>query len=374
MELTSSFVQQKLGHSPDAAAALLRRAAVGGDTLQIQLRNLRKGQWEDDPRLEEIGKLSGREYCDARLDFLIDWLVRFWHEKPTRKVLIAAQDNPTVDDLKTEIEWRIPEVGPRGTRKPLKVVTARDVRDLSTDLDEAFSDHSQAMRNIAVSQLRAFEMQDSQLLIAHDVFRQSYNLQSADAIIFFSLPWKPEDVDQWIGRVDRLGRGFIDPERRSSPPKPIRIVSLHRRGDPTIELEEVFNAFRIFETAIDPERKLMDSISTRIHSKLLKRWDAEDGASDGTSDSRTLPGKEVQVPSGGIWTVPQAIEQYERVAFGPAAEPQLRHCEPRGFVTSEQEQCLACWIRLLQEHRLVSTRKATGRKGITHFSVIVGRF
>ena len=361
MELARAFVHRHLGHSPDGATTMLRRAAVGGESLQAQMRLLRKGQWEDDPRLEEIAKLAGREYCDARLDFLIDWLVRFWQDDPSRKVLIAAQDNPTVDELVKEIEWRIPEVGPRGNRKRLTIVTARDERDLSAESDHEFSDHSEAMRNIASSQLREFEMQESQLLVAHDVFRQSYNLQSADAILFFSLPWKPEDVDQWIGRVDRLGRGFIDPERRSSPPKPIQIVSLHRRGDPTIQLEEVFNEFRIFETAIDPERKLMEAISNRVHARVLEQDSSENGDTGQDLDARTLQAKEVQVPSGGTWNVLQAIEQYERVAFGDAAEPQLRHCPPLGFVSNEQEQCLASWVRLLQEHRQVSTRKSARR-------------
>ena len=361
MELARGFVHQNLGHSPDGATALLRRVAVGGESLQVQMRLLRKGQWDDDPRLEEIAKLAGREYCDARLDFLVDWLVRFWQKDPTRKVLIAAQDNPTVDELVKEIEWRIPEIGPRGNRHSLKIVTARDERDLSAELDEEFADHSQAMRNIASSQLREFEMQASQLLVAHDVFRQSYNLQSADAIIFFSLPWKPEDVDQWIGRVDRLGRGVINPERWSSPPKPVQIVTLHRRGDPTIPLEEAFEEYRIFETAVDPERKLMEAISNRVHEKILKQSSVENSDTDQDSDSITLQAKEVQLPSGGIWGVQQAIEQYDLVAFRDAAEPQLRHCKPLGFVSNEQEQCLASWIALLHEHRQIATRKAQKR-------------
>ena len=362
MELACRFVHQNLGHSPDAATALLRRAAVGGESLQVQMRLLRKEEWEDDPNLEEIAKLAGREYCDSRLDFLIDWLVRFWQEDPSRKVLIAAQDNPTVDELAKEIEWRIPEVGPRGNRQQLTIVTARDERELTTELDDDFRYHSQAMRNVASSQLRDFEMQGSQLLVAHDVFRQSYNLQSADAIIFFSLPWKPEDVDQWIGRVDRLGRGFIDPERRSSPPKPIRIVSLHRRGDPTIELEGVFEEFRIFETAIDPERKLMEAISNRVHEKVLERGSFENRDADRGSDLKTVQAKEVQVPPGGTWNVQQALEQYGRLAFGEAAEPQLRHTKPFGFVSNGEEQCLASWIYLLNAHGQIAIRDYKSRK------------
>ena len=358
MELARKFVHQNLGQSPDGATMLLRRVAVGGESLQAHMRFLRKGQWEDDPRLEEIARLAGREYCDARLDFLVDWLVRFWQEDPSRKVLIAAQDNPTVDELVKEIEWRIPEVGPRGNRKPLRIVTARDERDLSTDLDEELLDRSQAMLNVASSQLREFEMQASQLLVAHDVFRQSYNLQSADAIVFFSLPWKPEDVDQWIGRVDRLGRGVIDPERRSSSPKPVQIISLHRRGDPTIPLEQVFNEFRIFETAIDPERKLLEAISDRVYESVLGQSSCDNGARDQTSDSSIPQAKEVQMPSGGLWTVQQAIEQYELVAFGDAAEPQLRHCRNKGFVSNEQEQGLARWLSLLEQHRQIAIRKA----------------
>src|SRR5690606_6180786 len=117
--------------------------------------------------------------------------------------------------------------------------------------------------------LRAFEESEDQLLIAHNAYRQSYNLQAADALIFFALPWKPEDVDQWIGRVDRLGREFVDPERPSTRPKPVHIVTLHRRGDPTIAVQEVLDDYRVLETAIDPERRLLERISGDIEARAL---------------------------------------------------------------------------------------------------------
>lgn len=395
MELAESYVAQFLETYQEPqhlgiAAALLHRTSLGGRSLQERLRQLRRGDSEHEPRLGRINDLSRRDVADSRLDCLVDWLVKFWLSDPTRKVVIAAEDNVTIEELNEELAWRIPEVGSRAGRIPLEIVTALDDRRLA---DATEDDHeSQTLKNLASSQLRAFEESKSQLLLAHHVFRQSYNLQTADALIFYALPWKPEDVDQWIGRVDRLGWDFVDPERPSSRPKPVRILTIHRHGDPTIQVQEVLDEYHIFETAIDPERKLLEQISSRIERVALpfRRNVANGSCSSGASEIDDAmdteydrddsiqfdgQGKVTEVPAGSHWTVDQAIQLHNIVARPDDFGPVLRQTRQMGYVTSKSEQALAKWLAMLRNHKLVNAatfkgeKQADGRRSRTYYTV-----
>ena len=43
---------------------------------------------------------------------------------------------------------------------------------------------------------------------AADAAREGHNLQFADEIIFFALPWSPPDIQQWIGRIELVRNGL----------------------------------------------------------------------------------------------------------------------------------------------------------------------
>jgi len=354
VSLSIRYAEDQFGEDAERSSVFLRRASVGSESFQSQLRTLRQNEDGGIRQIEELLKVTSRANADARLDFLVDWLVRFWHDDPAREVLIAAQDNATVEELEREIQWRVPMIGPRNQRKPLFIATARDSFTALSGIEDDSPKTSEALRSMASSQLREFKMGGKQLLIATDSFRQSYNLQSADALIFYSLPWRPEDVDQWIGRVDRLGRGFVAPEVRKSPPKPVKIVTIHRIGDPTKCVEQVFNKYRILESAVDMDREIADDISTRISRSIRSR----DLASD-EPQTNVRKFREVQPPSGSVWSVLNAISVHSKIAFGDALEPQLRHTKPLGFVSNSQEQCLASWIKLLEQHQQAAPWKVS---------------
>jgi len=353
------------------AVAFLQRASLGGHTLQNRLIQLRRGNAENEPRLTQMSDLCRREIADSRLDRIVDWLIHFWQEDPKRKVVLAAEDNVTVEELNAEIAWRIPEVGRRGERIKLNMVLAKDVRTSGEEMGAPLESHT--LENYANSVLRAFEESEDQLLIAHHVYSQSYNLQAADALIFYALPWKPEDVDQWIGRVDRLGREFVDPERPSSRPTPVHIVTLHRLGDPTIAVQEVLDEYRVLETAIDPERRLFEAISEEIEARALPFRSAPYCDSDvpgfdiepelGRIElSRPRRSKVTAPPSGSTWTVEQAIELHRQVARREDLGPTLRQIRPLGYVTSASEEALATWTKLLRNQKWINIVVRKGEK------------
>lgn len=59
-----------------------------------------------------------------------------------------------------------------------------------------------------------FASGDAKVLVAADAAREGHNLQFADEIIFFALLWSPPDIQQWIGRIDRLGAKGLAANRR----------------------------------------------------------------------------------------------------------------------------------------------------------------
>lgn len=347
-----NYARKHLSNEREKAFTFLRRSSVCSESFQSQLRSMKQIENSGSRQIEELATLSSRSNADARLDFLVDWLVRFWQSDPNFEVLIAAQDNATVDELEKEIGWRIPFIGPRGRRKPLQIATARDIQSTTSESDHTAALASEAIISLSSSQLREFKMGGKQLLIATDSFRQSYNLQSADALVFYSIPWSPEETDQWIGRVDRLGRGFVSPEERKSPPKPVQIVTIHRHGDPTVSVERVFTEYRILESAADMERDFLDTITNQLSQAIFSDTQISSAQAPHKRNSR-----EVQPPNGSRWNVRNAISVHSEIAFGDAMEPQLRHSKPLGFVSNMQEQCLASWIKLLGKHQEITSWK-----------------
>lgn len=357
------------------AAALFQRTALGGQSLQTRLSQLRRGEAEHDSRLLMMSNLSTRGHADSRLDALVDWLVCFWIDDPKRKVVIAAYDNVTVEELGKELAWRIPQVGPRGQRVDLKTTLATSDRE--DERADAAIYVSETFRKLAESKLRAFEHPDCQLLIAHRNYRQGFNLQNADALVFFDLPWKPEDVDQWIGRVDRLGRAYVDPDRPGSRPRPVHVVTLHRGSDPTLAVQEVLDEYRVFEAAIDPDRQLLQNISARIEAQALPAsidddtenaqqpldgGDTQAGPVDCLLQSETA---ELTAPAGSLWTTEHAAELHERVSRRQDLGPVLRQTAPLGYVTSASEEAFARWLNLLRNHGWINVKTMSGRNQAT---------
>lgn len=360
------FVAETLKENSDAksleqSADLMRRVVLGGESLQARLRELRRAEAENEPKLVTASEQSKMEVPDVRLDALVDWLIEFWRKDPHQKVVIAAQDNPTVDELARELAWRVGEVGVRGKRIPLKLVSARNEKD---DPDSTSADIH------ASSVLQEFERGDAQLLIAHDAFREAYNLQAAEALIFYSLPWKPEWLDQWIGRVDRLGREVVNPEKARTSPIPVRIITIHRIGDPTERVEKVYHEYRLFEEALDPEANL----SERIYAEVLKAGLAlktKAGESDGEYGEVLEPGRdpgvETSPPAGSRWTPINATHVFEQLLYQEPAEPVLRQCKAIGHVSSNQEDALSRWILLLCKQKylnVISKRRKMQSDGL----------
>ncbi|WP_227243251.1 SNF2-related protein [Paraburkholderia caribensis] len=114
---------------------------------------------------------------DSRLEALVDLLVDIWNVDPKEAVLVVAEDNPTVDYLAATIPQILPEVGPRGRRRPLSIAVKRN-RDAAatSDIVDLFAEYDES--------LGGFVNGETQLLVAADLAQVGLNLQHARKLIF----------------------------------------------------------------------------------------------------------------------------------------------------------------------------------------------
>lgn len=166
---------------------------------------------------------AARDPGDAKLDALIDHLRWAFDENPDARILVVAEDNRSVDYLASAIE-KLVEVAVATKR--------RAYADAETEID------------VHVAQLKddldSFESGEAKVLVAADVAAEGHNFQFATEIVFYALPWNPAAVDQWIGRLDRLG-GKGPPGKRV-----IRITPIVAEGSIEARILEVYEAAEIF--------------------------------------------------------------------------------------------------------------------------------
>lgn len=166
---------------------------------------------------------AARDPGDAKLDALIDHLRATFRAVPTARIVVVADDNRSVDDLAGTIE------------KLVEVKVARKRRAYG-DSEVEMHDHVADLRE----ELEPFESGEAPVLVAADVAAEGHNFQFATEIIFYVLPWDPKEIDQWIGRLDRLGgRGL--PGKRV-----IRITPIVTRDSIEARILEVYEAADIF--------------------------------------------------------------------------------------------------------------------------------
>ena len=352
-ELMRHYIDGLLRREGDVsrAAVIARRVVVGGDALRNRIGELQRDGRDPEGELEQVKLLCHAVCGNSRLDELTDWLANLWRKDPHQKVLVAAQDNPTIQFLEQQLRIRLPEVGKRGERQPLRIVT------LLAGTDQAENDLVDAYLS-AQESIAPFESGDSQLAIAHDDFREAYNFQAADALVFYNVPWTPEHVDQWIGRVDRLGRETIDPERPHTPPVPVRILSIGQQGQIDQKMIEVYEASGVFQRPLQLDREEANRIAGEIVEAGLGLRESNWKILREELGARSSGQESLAIDQPVSFGTPEAAAQlYDQLRFQKAVEPVIRHAKPLGYVSSDLELGLATWLKLLQAHEIYHFHK-----------------
>jgi ATP-dependent helicase HepA len=278
---------------------------------------------------------------DSRLEALIDLLAEIWNVDPEESVLIVAEDNPTVDYLSAMIPQFLPTVGPQGYRRPLVVATKRN-RDVAAtaDIVDLFVEYDESLGGFVSGQ--------EQLLIAADLAQVGLNLQHARKLIFFSIPWSPVAVEQWIGRLDRLGSAALEHEPGE---RNIDIYTVCQRGQVDERVVSLLDDFRIFERSIRLDGDEINVVSQHIvdaalspHtfdwgalSEEIKAFACDDSNALNTPLSTDLPWRPQKTRA--------FAEHYDQVGvLGPVLEPSEAR---RAIVRSES--ALRNWMRLIEK-------------------------
>lgn len=338
-------VWQFIGHAERGEAstdlARLGQVALRSPRALSERINVLRGRDQRDPQgfLQAATRHLDVANGDSRLEALTDLLVDIWNTDPKQAVLVVAEDNPTVDYLERMIPQFLPEIGPRGSRRPLSLAVKRNRDAAATaDLVDLFDEYDES--------LGGFVDGDDQLLVAADVAQVGLNLQHARKLIFFSMPWSPAAVEQWIGRLDRLGSAALadQPGERT-----IDIFAIYQRGQVDERVVSVLNDFAVFKRSVRLDGDEINVIGQHIVDAALaphsvnwlalsteaKAIASDDGDALTTSLSGFLP-----------WNADQArslADHIDRVGTpGPMLEPSAAR---RAIVRSEAG--LRGWVRLM---------------------------
>ena len=296
---------------------LAKRVALSPRSLEQRVDEIRREGHERDGLLERVKPLVHRSRGDSRADALIDLLAEIWVKDPTERVLVAAQDNPTVDYLFDLVRARLPLVGPLAQRVPL--VAAR-VRGTGADAVEDLGGLGDEMNE----NLEAFQRGEAKILFAPEIVQVGLNLQCARVLVLYSVPWHPEEVEQWIGRLDRIDNVAFS---KGVKAKVIDVYTIAQRGLIDEKVVSVLQRFQVFERGVNLDGAHLEEVADLIKVAALRREEsnwreiedtteamaAEDGVQEFESELRKhLP-----------WTACSAIAEHNRLKSMPPASPVL---------------------------------------------------
>ena len=302
---------------------LAKRFILSPPSLEQRVDFFRRQGYDRDGLLEQVKPLVHKSNGDSRADALVDLLAAVWARTPEERVLVAAQNNLTVDYLFALVQARLPEIGPIGARyRSLQPVYARAGKQT----------RSKTSAGSATRQPRTWRRSSVAMPKSCSRLRPrrwGSTFSARVVLVLYSVPWRPEEVEQWIGRLDRIGnvaafsnegaktidvytiaqRGLVDEKvRRGTPAVPCVRASVNLDGD---HLGEVAQA--IEDAALRP-----DSVSWRALEDRTASMADEDAVQELNSALRPhLP-----------WQVRWATAVRERLDDLPPIAPVLTKLPP----------------------------------------------
>lgn len=241
---------------------LAKRVILSPPSLEQRVDFFRRKGHERERILEQVKPLVHRSNGDSRADALVDLLAMIWARAPGERVLVAAQDNLTVDYLFELVQARLPEVGPLGARVPLSASRVRQGQDIDAADDLA------AVGNETIENLEDFQRGTAQVLFATERVQVGLNFQCARVLVLYSVPWRPEEVEQWIGRLDRIGNiaAFSENEEAQT----IDVYTIAQRGLVDEKVVTVLQRFHVFERSVNLDGAHLGEVAQLIEGAALR--------------------------------------------------------------------------------------------------------
>ena len=241
---------------------LAKRVILSPPSLEQRVDFLRRKGHDRMGVLERAKPLVHRRNGDSRVDALVDQLTEIWTKDPSERVLVAAQDNLTVDYLFEIVTARLPLIGPMGRRRPL--VAARIRQGMMTEAVEDLGGYG----NETNENLESFQRGEAQVLFAPEAGQVGLNLQCARILVLYSVPWKPEEVEQWIGRLDRIGNSAVVAADGNA--RIVEIYTIAQRGLVDEKVVAVLQSFHTFERSVNLDGEHLDEVAQSIETAALR--------------------------------------------------------------------------------------------------------
>jgi ATP-dependent helicase HepA len=298
---------------------LAKRVVLSPPSLEQRVDFLRRMGHERNGILERVKPLVHRNQGDSRADALVDLLAEVWARDPSERVLVAAQDNLTVDYLFDLVQARLPIIGPLNGRLPL--VAARLRQGMTTEAVEDLG----AFGNETNENLEAFQRGNAQVLFAPEAAQVGLNLQCARVLVLYSVPWRPEEVEQWIGRLDRIGN--VAAFANDGNAKTIDVYTIAQRGLIDERVVRTLQHFHVFERSVNLDGRHLGEVAEMIEVAALRTegvsWrEIEDATETMAAEDEV---QELDSPLRGYlpWTVRYATRLNQYLEKLPPAPPVL---------------------------------------------------
>ena len=144
------------------------------------------------------------------------------------------------------------------------IVTAKLIRDR---LSKEYGENRVALFSSATGNKKSFiankcfrNVHECSFLVCDKTGAEGRNFQFADTIIHFDSPWIPTDLEQRIGRLDRIGRG---------PNRPVKNVVLFARDSIEEDLISMCkNDLNIYEESLSGIEIVFDQITALIKESI----------------------------------------------------------------------------------------------------------
>jgi len=143
-------------------------------------------------RINDITRILTSTNVDSKLDRLTNFLNRHLKQNPQSKVIVFTSFIATAKYVAQALHWR-----------HVAMVTGKETRIASGKNPRAQTLRWFAPRAHSVRSPRS--VQELRVLVATDLISEGLNLQDADTVIHYDLPWTPLVLQQRAGRIARMG-------------------------------------------------------------------------------------------------------------------------------------------------------------------------
>jgi ATP-dependent helicase HepA len=158
---------------------------------------------------------------------------------------------------------RLPKIGPSGNQCDLTAARVRQGMMVQA-VEELGGFGNETNEN-----LEAFQRGEASILFATEFAQVGLNLQCARVLILYSVPWRPDEVEQWIGRLDRIGNAAAYSGLGEA--QSIDVYTIVQRGLVDQQVVRVLQSFEVFEHGVNLDGTHLEDVSKVIESAALNQ-------------------------------------------------------------------------------------------------------